>query len=81
MVSSAATNTTHTFTKTTDLISEVAEARIYAGFHYRFSVDEGATLGSRLVRQLTKNYFRSMRKHEDDDDSHGRRDGDDDDRD
>ena len=60
VVTSTVTNTTHTFTNTKDLIGEVAVARIYAGFHYRFSVNEGAELGSDVARQVSKKYFRLL---------------------
>jgi hypothetical protein len=61
------------YTNTKDLIGEVAEARIDAGFHYRFSVEEGAELGSDVAHQVSKKYFRRLHGHghddrEDDDD-------------
>lgn len=72
VVTSAVTNTTHTFTDTQDIVTEMARARIDAGFHYRFSVNEGAELGSDVARQISKKYFRRMHgdgrdDHDDDD--------------
>ncbi len=67
VVTSTVTNTTHTFTNTNDLIGEVAEARIDAGFHYRFSVNEGAELGSDVAHQVSKKYFRRLHGESHDD--------------
>jgi hypothetical protein len=56
-VSSAVTGTTHHFTNVHDLENEVEGARIYAGFHYRHSVDQGLLLGHRVARHVTSEYF------------------------
>lgn len=64
VVSSAVTNTTHTFTNTKDLEEEVFGARIFAGFHYRHSLVEGFELGHNVVKQMLENYFRRL--HDDD---------------
>ncbi len=56
-VDSLVTNTTHTFTSTTDLMHEVENARIYAGFHYHHSVIQGRVLGLRVGQQLMQRYF------------------------
>jgi len=57
-VSSAVTNTTHSFDNTNDLVDEVENARIYAGFHYRHSVEDGRTLGGKVAAQELKKFFR-----------------------
>jgi hypothetical protein len=67
VVTSTVTNTTHTFTDTRDIVTEMAEARIDAGFHYRFSVNEGAELGSDVARQISKRYFRPRHGNAQDD--------------
>jgi hypothetical protein len=56
-VSSLVTNTTHNFTSTHDLMHEVEQARIYAGFHYHHSVIQGSVLGSKVGRQLMQQHF------------------------
>ena len=56
-VDSLVTNTTHTFTSTTDLMHEVEDARIYAGFHYHHSVIQGRVLGLKVGDQLMQRYF------------------------
>ena len=62
-VDSLVTNTTHVFNHTDDLINEVKNARIYAGFHYRHSVDDGARLGERVAKQLLKRFFKPVKQH------------------
>jgi len=59
-VDSLVTNTTHTFTSTHQLVSEVENARIYAGFHYHHSVIQGKLLGRRVAHHLTRRYFRRV---------------------
>ena len=62
-VSSAATHTTHTYNNVGQLETEAYWARIYAGFHYRHSLDEGFKLGHRVAKQLNENFFQP--RHED----------------
>jgi hypothetical protein len=59
-VDSMVTNTTHTFTSTDQLVSEVEDARIYAGFHYHHSVVQGKLLGGRVAHHLMRRYFRRV---------------------
>lgn len=56
-VSSAVTGTTHHFTNVHDLENEVKGSRIYAGFHYRHSVDQGVLLGNRVAHHVANKYF------------------------
>ncbi|PWU11404.1 MAG: hypothetical protein C5B51_02685 [Terriglobia bacterium] len=49
---------THTFEDTRDLMDEVFWARIYAGFHYHRSLEDGRQLGSDVARQILRNHFR-----------------------
>jgi len=48
---------THTFEDTHALYDEVSWARIYAGFHYNHSLQDGGTLGRRVSEQLFTKYF------------------------
>jgi PAP2 superfamily len=59
-VDSLVTNTTHTFTSTNQLVTEVENARIYAGFHYHHSVVQGKVLGGKVAHQLMRRYFRRV---------------------
>ena len=56
---------THTFDDTKDLFDEVFWARIYAGFHYRHSLDDGGELGKQISRQLFGKYFRPVNDERD----------------
>jgi hypothetical protein len=56
-VDSLVTNTTHNFTGTNDLVKEVENARIYAGFHYHHSVIQGRVLGLKVGHQVMQRYF------------------------
>src|SRR5713226_1698924 len=56
-VDSLVTHTTHTFATTGDLLDEVENARIYAGFHYHHSVIQGKVLGTKVGHQLVQRYF------------------------
>jgi len=58
---------THTFDDTRDLFEEVFSARMYAGFHYRHSLEDGGTLGRRVGKQLFRRNFRSLADSDDDD--------------
>jgi len=55
------THTTHNFTSTTDLMHEVEDARIYAGFHYHHSVIQGRVLGIKVGHQLMHRSFTPVR--------------------
>ena len=48
---------THTFEDSRDLIDEVFWARIYAGFHYHHSLQDGEILGATVARELLRNHF------------------------
>jgi hypothetical protein len=71
VVTSTITNTTHTFTNTKDLETEVEHARIYAGFHYHHSVVQGAVLGTKVSDHVSKDFFERLtgQHHEDGDDN------------
>jgi hypothetical protein len=55
---------THTFDDTRDLFAEVFWARIYAGFHYRHSLEDGGRLGRRVSKQLFRRHFRPLADRE-----------------
>jgi hypothetical protein len=59
---------THNFDDTRDLFEEVFRACIYAGFHYRHSLEDGGALGRRVSRQLFRRHFRSLAERDDDGD-------------
>ena len=47
----------HQFASTGELMREVEDARIYAGFHYHHSVVQGRVLGLKVGHQLTQRFF------------------------
>ena len=51
---------THTFEDTRDLFREVFWARVYAGFHYRHSLSDGAELGREVARELLRSQFKPV---------------------
>jgi hypothetical protein len=53
----------HTFNSTKDLEREVEEARIYAGFHYHHSVQQGVLLGQHVARHVFTNFFQPVASH------------------
>ncbi len=48
MTSATAPGSTHKWTRIDDYTSEVSHARIYAGFHYRFSTKVGEEMGRKI---------------------------------
>jgi len=61
---STVTGTSHEFASVNAMLGELKLARIYGGMHFRFSSDDGATLGRRTGRWVVKNYFQPVkRKH------------------
>jgi membrane-associated phospholipid phosphatase len=54
---------TRSFTNFSDAVNQVADARIFAGFHYRFSTDDGIVLGSHVGAYVNAN---AMRPNHDD---------------
>jgi hypothetical protein len=58
-VTSAVTGTTHSFTSFEDVVSEVDNARIYGGMHYRHSVKQGNRLGRMVTEYVLRRYFKA----------------------
>lgn len=57
-LSSTATGTTHHFTSLSQLLDEVANARIWAGLHWRFSTTAGVRIGQAVARVVLKHVDR-----------------------
>lgn len=60
-LSSTVTGTSRTFQNTDDLIKEIIDARVYGGMHYRTSVVDGAAIGSKVTKWMSKHYFQPAR--------------------
>jgi hypothetical protein len=44
------------------VVSEVADARVYAGLHFRYSTRIGATIGREAARLVARDYFKPQRR-------------------
>jgi hypothetical protein len=53
------TETSRTYTSLNALANDIGNARIYAGLHYRFSVDAGKAQGKAVVNWVNSRFFRS----------------------
>ena len=58
---------TRTFEDTRDLFEEVFWARIYAGFHYHHSLEDGGALGMKVSRHLFLRNFQPQDRQRDED--------------
>ena len=58
MTSATAPGVTHRWTNMRVYADEVAQARIWAGFHYRFSTTVGAEMGRALGEYVARNVMR-----------------------
>jgi hypothetical protein len=57
---SLATGETRTYDRPKDVVREVNNARVWAGFHFRHSDDDGSALGRKVGRFVTHNFFRPV---------------------
>jgi hypothetical protein len=51
---------THRWTNVRAFSNEVSEARIWAGFHYRFSIDVGQDMGRKIGEYVVKNFMQPV---------------------
>jgi len=49
------------FTSFAAAVAQVEDARVYAGFHYRFSCADAATLGAQVARYVTGALMQPLR--------------------
>lgn len=59
--SSTVTGTAHSYASVHEMIREIKDARVHGGMHFRFSNDDGATLGRRTAQWVAKNYLQPVR--------------------
>ena len=57
----ANSGTTRSFTRFSQTIEEVIDARVYSGIHFRSADVQGARLGEQVARYRDKHYFRPVR--------------------
>jgi hypothetical protein len=52
--------TTRSFDRFSDMLSEVIDARVWAGIHFRTADVQGAVLGKKVAHYLNKHYFQPV---------------------
>lgn len=62
LTSSTAPGVTHRWSNLDDFVQEVANARVWAGFHYRFSTRVGTALGGQVSQYVVKNTMQPVTK-------------------
>jgi hypothetical protein len=60
LTSSTAPGVTHRWTNLRTFSNEVSEARIWAGFHYRFSTKVGQDMGFQIADYVVKNFMQPV---------------------
>src|SRR5207245_9212311 len=60
MTSPTAPSVTHRWTNMTAFTDEVANARIWSGFHYRFSTRVGADMGRQIGEYVVRNVMQPV---------------------
>ena len=55
-----ASGVTHRWTRLEDYIAEPSNARIWSGFHYRFSTEVGTGMGRKIGEYTVQNYLRPL---------------------
>jgi hypothetical protein len=63
------TLTSRTFATVKDVTSEIIDARVWVGFHYRFSDIKGVELGTDVARWTLEHYFRPAKGNDNNDDN------------
>jgi hypothetical protein len=53
--------TTRSFERFSDMLSEVIDARVWAGIHFRTADTQGAVLGKKVAQYMKKHYFQPVR--------------------
>jgi hypothetical protein len=57
---SLVTGDTRHYKRFRDVVVEVNNARVWAGFHFRYSQEDGSRLGRRVARFVTRNFFQPL---------------------
>ena len=61
LTSATAPGVTRTFSRLSDYVAEVVNARVYDGVHYRTSGEVGAAMGRKIGEHILQNYLKSAR--------------------
>jgi hypothetical protein len=57
---------TRSFTRFSQAIDEIVDARVWSGIHFRTADEQGARIGSQVARYRDTRYFEPVRGHDDD---------------
>ena len=58
---SAVTGSTRQYARFSEVAEEVQDARVWAGIHFRFSTEDGAAIGRRVARLVTRQHFQAIK--------------------
>jgi hypothetical protein len=59
-VDSLVTGETRSYTRFSEAVEEVNNARVWAGFHFRYSQEDGTRLGRKVARFVVRNFFQPL---------------------
>jgi hypothetical protein len=58
---STVSGNTRQYARFSEVAEEVQDARVWAGIHFRFSTEDGATIGREVARLVTRQHFRPVK--------------------
>jgi len=59
-IDSLVTGETRQYNRLREVVAEVNNARVWAGFHFRYSQKDGSRLGRNVGRFVVKNFFQPI---------------------
>lgn len=59
-VDSLVTGETRDYKRFREVVAEVNDARVWAGFHFRYSQEDGSRLGRKVARFVVRNFFQPL---------------------
>ena len=59
-VDSLVTGETRYYKRFREVVAEVNNARVWAGFHFRYSQEDGSRIGRRVARLVVRNFFQPL---------------------
>jgi hypothetical protein len=59
-IDSLVTGETRSYKRFREVVAEVNDARVWAGFHFRYSQEDGTRLGRRVARFVVRNFFQPL---------------------
>ena len=59
-IDSLATGKTRDYNRFKDVVADVNNARVWAGFHFRYSQEDGSKLGRKVAWFVTRHFFQPL---------------------